>query len=101
MTTRLVHFSDIHIFEPKARWRLGDFFSKRVTGFINSRYLPRSKSFRQAALVLERLVEKAYDKSPDLVVFSGDATTVGVEEEFATAARLLKVGEPGMPPSLA
>lgn len=101
MSTRLVHFSDIHLFEPKARWRLGDFFSKRISGYVNSCYLPRSKTFKQAAHVLARLVAKAYDKSPDLVIFSGDATTLGVEEEFTLAAKMLHVGEPGMPPALA
>lgn len=101
MSTRLVHFSDIHLFEPRARWRIGDYFSKRMTGYVNSRYLPRSQTFRQAARVLELLVEKAYDEHPDLIVFTGDATTLGVEEEFALAARLLRVGEVGTPAALA
>lgn len=98
---RLIHFSDIHLFQPGAKWKARDYFTKRMTGYFNSRFLPRSKKFKQAAEVLQRLVDDAYSKSPDLVIFSGDATTLGVEEEFAQAARLLKVGEPDTPPALA
>lgn len=98
---RLIHFSDIHVFQPGARWKTREYFSKRVTGYFNNRYLPRSKQFKQASHVLHRLVEEAYSRSPDLVIFSGDATTLGVEEEFAHAAELLKVGQPGTPPALA
>ncbi|MFT3878975.1 MAG: metallophosphoesterase [Gemmatales bacterium] len=98
---RLIHFSDIHVFQPGARWKTREYFTKRVTGYFNNRYLPRSNRFKQASLVLQKLVEDAYSRSPDLVIFSGDATTLGVEEEFAHAAELLRVGQPGTPPALA
>lgn len=98
---RLVHFSDIHVFQPGARWKAREYFTKRVTGYVNNRYLPRSNQFKQASLVLNRLVENAYSRSPDLVIFSGDATTLGVEEEFAHAAELLRIGQPDTPPALA
>jgi 3',5'-cyclic AMP phosphodiesterase CpdA len=98
---RLIHFSDIHLFQSRARWKARDLFSKRVTGYVNSRYMPRSKEFKQAAHVLHRLVEDAYSRQPDLIIFSGDATTLGVEEEFAHAAELLQVGKDSTPPALA
>lgn len=98
---RLVHFSDIHLFQAQARWKARDYLSKRMTGYVNSRYLPRSKGFKQAAQVLRQLVQDAYARQPDLVIFSGDATTLGVEEEFALATEILQVGSAGTPPALA
>lgn len=98
---RLVHFSDIHLFQPGARWKTREYFSKRVTGFVNNRFLPRSQHFKQASVVLHRLVEDAYSKSPDLVIFSGDATTLGVEEEFAQASELLRIEQAETPTALA
>lgn len=99
--TRLIHFSDIHLFEPNIPWRTRDLFSKRLTGWINNRYMHRGKTFRQANHVLKQLVEDAYFKNPDMVLFSGDATTLGTSEEFRLAATLLKVNEPGTPSALA
>lgn len=98
---RLIHFSDIHLFQSHARWKARDLLSKRVTGYVNSRYLPRSKVFKQASQVLHRLVEDAYARQPDLVIFSGDATTLGVEEEFAHAVDLLQVGNEQTPLAMA
>ena len=98
---RLIHFSDIHLFHAKAPWRARDYLSKRLTGYVNNRYLSRSKGFKQASQVLHQLVEDAYARQPDLVIFSGDATTLGVEEEFAQAAQLLRVHEESTPAALA
>lgn len=98
---RLVHFSDIHLFEPTARWRARDMLTKRMTGYFNSKYLPRSKQFRKAEHVLNHLINDAYANSPDLVIFSGDATTLGVDEEFARAAQVMRVGVDQTPPAIA
>ncbi|MFO0812988.1 MAG: metallophosphoesterase [Gemmatales bacterium] len=98
---RLVHFSDIHLFQAKAIWRARDYLSKRLTGYMNNKYLARGHGFKQASQVLHRLVEDAYARQPDLVIFSGDATTLGVEEEFSQAAELLRVHESATPPALA
>jgi 3',5'-cyclic AMP phosphodiesterase CpdA len=99
--TRIIHFSDIHLFSAGAKWKPRDFLSKRVTGYVNNRYLPRGGRFKQAAHVLTKLVEDAYARQPDLVVFSGDATTLGTEEEFEEAASLLRVNQAGTPPAIA
>lgn len=98
---RLVHFSDIHVFDAKAAWTKRDWFSKRVTGWVNNRLLPRGRKFRGAVDVLHRLVDDIYERRPDLLLFSGDATTLGVEEEFALAAKILRVHEPGSLPAVA
>ncbi len=98
---RLAHISDVHVYCPDAHWRPRDWFSKRLTGWINLRFLGRGGGFRDSVDVLGRLMEDVYNRRPDLILFSGDATSLAVEEEFATTARLLGVGRPGGIPGLA
>jgi 3',5'-cyclic AMP phosphodiesterase CpdA len=42
-----------------------------------------------------------YERRPDFLIFTGDATALGFEEEFALAAGLLRVGLPDAIPALA
>jgi 3',5'-cyclic AMP phosphodiesterase CpdA len=86
---RLVHLSDIHI-GARASWRMGDWFSKRLTGWLNVRY-GRGYRFRHAERVLAVLMQQVRQNPPDRIVFSGDATMLGFPEEFARAAELLGV----------
>jgi len=48
---RLIHFSDIHVQAEHPRWQLGDWFSRRATGWFNLRCLGRGKRFSQASRV--------------------------------------------------
>lgn len=98
---RVVHFSDIHVFHAEAAWRAPDWFSKRLTGWVNLKYLPRGKQFRETLYVLKRLVDDMYARKPDLLLFTGDAASLGVEEEFALAAEVLRVGAQDAPPGMA
>lgn len=98
---RVVHFSDIHVFHAEAAWRAPDWFSKRLTGWMNLKYTPRGKQFRETLHVLRRLVDDIHARKPDLLLFTGDATSLGVEEEFALAAEVLRVGAADSPPGLA
>jgi 3',5'-cyclic AMP phosphodiesterase CpdA len=92
---RLAHLSDVHVW-ARCRWRLGDFFSKRVTSWLNFR-LHRREHFRDAEARLADFRAWLTAHPVDLVVFSGDATTLGFEPEVARAAALLGVGErPGL-----
>src|SRR5262249_19634240 len=53
--------------------------------------------FRQTEQVLEGLRAELADRRPDRVIFSGDATAMGFEEEFERAAALMLVGQfPGL-----
>jgi 3',5'-cyclic AMP phosphodiesterase CpdA len=97
---RLAHFSDLHIAAPGA-WRLRDWLSKRLTSWINLRLLGRSRKFAQAERVVAALAAELRQRGFDRLLFSGDATALGFEEEQARAAQLLGVGRPGMPPGLA
>jgi 3',5'-cyclic AMP phosphodiesterase CpdA len=82
-------------------WRLGDWFSKRVTGWINTHYGGRAHRFRQAADVLAVLAGELRQRRPDCVVFSGDATMLGLASEVNRTAAVLQVGSPGMPAGFA
>jgi len=98
---RLAHFSDAHVYVPGARWQARDWFGKRLTGWLNLTAGGRAKRFARAPAVLAALVRDVRERRPELLVFSGDATALAFEEEFALAARLLHVGDPSLPPALA
>jgi 3',5'-cyclic AMP phosphodiesterase CpdA len=98
---RLAHLSDVHITTSPLGWQRRDWFSKRVTGYINLRWLGRRRRFRSAAEVLAALVDDIRRRRPDHVIFSGDATNLGFEAEFARAAALLGLGGDDPLPGLA
>lgn len=98
---RLAHFSDIHITASPLGWEMRDWFNKRLPGWVNFRFLGRRHRFRHADTVLETMVAELRERRPDRIVFSGDATAMGFEVEFARAAAMLKVDHPDMPPALA
>ncbi len=93
---RLAHFSDIHVTSPQLEWRFGDWFSKRITSWINHRYF-RGPHFSLADEILARLMEDLPGRGIDHLVFSGDATALGFESEIRKAAEALRVGQPGLP----
>jgi 3',5'-cyclic AMP phosphodiesterase CpdA len=98
---RLAHLSDIHVTVPVRTWHPTDWFGKRLSAWINLNWLGRGHRFRQADEVLRALRCELYARGVDRLVFSGDATAMGFEEEVAHAARLLGVGEAGGPAGLA
>jgi 3',5'-cyclic AMP phosphodiesterase CpdA len=97
---RLAHVSDVHV-HVHAAWRARDWLSKRLTSWVNLRFLGRAKRFAHAERVLKALRSDLRQRGCDRLIFSGDATALGFEEEMASAARLLGVGEPDAPPGLA
>jgi 3',5'-cyclic AMP phosphodiesterase CpdA len=93
---RLAHFSDVHVTAACA-WRPADWISKRLSAWINLRLFGRGHRFRLTEQVLEALRGELRARPPHRVVFSGDATALGFEEEMARAAALLDVAElPGI-----
>src|SRR5262245_14050534 len=98
---RLAHISDIHLTTQDLGWRGRDFFSKRVTGWINLRVLGRRHRFRHADEVLRALVADLRRRDPNRVIFSGDATNLGFENEFLHARRLFGLDEADPLPGLA
>jgi 3',5'-cyclic AMP phosphodiesterase CpdA len=98
---RLAHFSDIHVTAPACAWRPADWFSKRLTSWVNLRLLGRGHRFRHADQVLQALAAELRAGPFDRILFSGDATALGFEEEVARAAHLLGLGHPQPLPGLA
>jgi 3',5'-cyclic AMP phosphodiesterase CpdA len=101
MTTRLAHFSDVHVSANPLGWRRADYFNKRLTGWANLRFLGRAKHFHYAAEVLAAMMADIDKEKPDHLVFSGDATGLGFENELAGVAGLMTVGAPGAVPGIA
>jgi 3',5'-cyclic AMP phosphodiesterase CpdA len=92
-TVRLAHFSDIHITAPNCSWRLRDWWSKRMSAWINLQVLGRGKHFQHSERILTALRQEVKQRQFDRLIFSGDATALGFEEEMRRAAELLGVGE--------
>jgi 3',5'-cyclic AMP phosphodiesterase CpdA len=93
---RLAHFSDIHV-EARSCWKLRDWFGKRITSWLNLRLLGRGHRFGEAERVLQALRVELQVRQFDHVIFSGDASALGFDEEFAKAAALLGIGSDGLP----
>jgi 3',5'-cyclic AMP phosphodiesterase CpdA len=98
---RLAHFSDIHVTATRLGWRPRDLLGKRFTGWFNLNWLGRGRHFLSTEAVVTALVGELRRAPPDRVVFSGDATALGFEAEFARAAHLLGLTEPNPLPGLA
>jgi 3',5'-cyclic AMP phosphodiesterase CpdA len=92
---RLAHFSDIHLFREVA-WKASDYFSKRLTGRFNHKYLGRGKRFANAEEVIVALTHELEAIPFDLSIFSGDSSTFGIAEEIDAAARSLPLHLPGL-----
>jgi 3',5'-cyclic AMP phosphodiesterase CpdA len=96
-SVRLVHFSDVHVTARPLGWQARDWLTKRVTGWLNLYVLGRGYSFRHADVPLAELAAQLSRQPPDHVIFSGDASTLGFDNELARMAYLLHVAEiPGL-----
>jgi 3',5'-cyclic AMP phosphodiesterase CpdA len=94
---RLAHFSDIHLISSQLEWRLGDWFSKRFTSWMNHRFRGRARRFALADEIVPRLMDDLLARAADHLVFSGDATILGFESEIRRAAELLRIGQIPIP----
>jgi 3',5'-cyclic AMP phosphodiesterase CpdA len=93
---RLAHVSDIHVTARPLGWGLRDYFNKRMTSWVNLR-VARRKRFVHNDRILAALAIELRERGVEHVVFSGDATSLGLEAEVQQAAELLGVGRgPGL-----
>jgi 3',5'-cyclic AMP phosphodiesterase CpdA len=99
MTFRIAHFSDIHLTARPLRLAALDWFGKRATGWLNAR-VGRGKLFLDATDVATVMAADIRARGYDHVVFTGDATTLGLNMEFEEVRRVLHP-EAGWPPALA
>lgn len=89
---RLAHFSDIHVTCATPDWQIADWFSKRLTTWLNQ-YFRRARKFARADEIVACLMDELPLRGIDHLIFSGDATTMGFASELSHAARLLRVTE--------
>ncbi len=88
---RLAHLSDVHISAARLGWGRRDWFNKRFTSWVNLRWFGRGQRFARADEVLGRLMDELPRRGIDHIIFSGDATALGFENEFQRAAEILRV----------
>ncbi|HVS62646.1 MAG TPA: metallophosphoesterase [Thermoanaerobaculia bacterium] len=86
---RILHFSDIHLDFQLRRVPLRDWFGKRLMGGGNY-LLRRREAFRQGKRKLDALAALIHEDDPDLIVFSGDFTTLGTELELLNAREAIE-----------
>ena len=98
---RLLHFSDVHLSAAAFGWRTRDTFSKRLVGYTNLKLFGRAKRFRHTTAVVDAMIADARQRNFDAMLFSGDATMLAFESEFAMAAERLGVTDPALPPAIA
>ncbi|HEX3152110.1 MAG TPA: metallophosphoesterase [Gemmataceae bacterium] len=99
MPLRLAHFSDIHLTATPLRLAARDWFGKRASGWFNTR-MGRGKHFRDASKVAGLMADDLRARAYDHIIFSGDATTLGLYAEFEEVERVLHPDH-GWPPALA
>ena len=82
---KIVHFSDLHLSaapdSPKA------LFDKRLIGFLNG-FLFRKQAYHPERI--RKAIPMILNEKPDLIVFTGDATTCSQPAEFKLALEILK-----------
>lgn len=98
---RLAHFSDIHITSCPLGAPLRQWLNRRTAAWLNLRVLGRARRFRHADDVIHTLMAELRERGIDHLIFSGDATALGCENEMARAAKLLQVAERESLPGLA
>ncbi len=101
MTMRLAHFSDVHVSANPLGWRRADYFNKRLTGWVNLSLLGRAKHFQHAADVMTAMMADIQNEQPSHLIFSGDATGLGFENELAGVAKVLTAGVAASVPGIA
>jgi 3',5'-cyclic AMP phosphodiesterase CpdA len=98
---RFAHFSDIHVTAPACSWQPRDWFNKRMSAWLNLRVLGRGKHFRHTDRILTALRKELRQRNFHHIIFSGDATAMGFEEETRRAAQLLGLDAEERPAGLA
>jgi 3',5'-cyclic AMP phosphodiesterase CpdA len=86
---RLAHISDLHVMASGCRWGRDDWLNKRMAAWLNLRFLGRGFLFRRTDDIVSALMADLRERQHDRIVFSGDATALGFEEEVSRAAALL------------
>ncbi len=81
---RVLHISDLHIPAPLVGVPLAEWLGKRLVGLANHR-LRRLARFKHARAIVAQLAQVAQELQVDVVLCSGDFTTMGTEVEMKVA----------------
>lgn len=98
---RLAHFSDVHLTVKPLGWTPRDLLSKKTTGWVNVRLLGRGARFKHAPQIVDAMRREFASRGFDHLIFSGDATKLAFEREFAFAAEKLGVQDRNQVPCIA
>lgn len=83
---KVLHFSDLHLWRCEFDWS-DPWYPKRWLGFLNLAFHRRKKFPPELAVKVARDIA---NQEADLVIFTGDYTTMSLESEFAAASELMK-----------
>ena len=81
---RALHFTDVHVVAPYSGIPVRDWLGKRLLGGANA-VLRRNRRFADAVHKLGRLADLVREEGIELVLCTGDYTTLGTEAEYAVA----------------
>ncbi|NBO90883.1 MAG: metallophosphoesterase [Planctomycetia bacterium] len=94
---RFAHFSDMHLTSRRYSWRTEDWFNKRLAAWLNLTVAGRGYRFRHAPQTTAAMVRDLRQRRADYLLFSGDATAMGFDDELEVLTSLLPLDEwPGI-----
>lgn len=85
---KIAHFSDCHITGPFKLTNFHSIFTKRLTGTFNV-YTKRSHILKDAEKKLYATLKHIIQKHPDMVLFSGDISSLSLKSEFLRAREII------------
>ncbi|MBI2570058.1 MAG: metallophosphoesterase [Candidatus Schekmanbacteria bacterium] len=85
---KLVHISDVHLQVPYHSIPARRFWGRRLAGLFNLKVLGRQSRFALAAATLREILGQAADLGANHVTFTGDATALAFEQEFAAVREI-------------
>ncbi|MEM1295152.1 MAG: metallophosphoesterase [Verrucomicrobiota bacterium] len=83
---KVLHFSDLHVWRCEYDWS-DPWYPKRWLGFLNLAFHRRKKFPPGLAINVARHIAS---QEADLVIFTGDYTTMSLESEYAEASELTR-----------
>lgn len=97
----LLHLSDVHCTSTPHPLRPSEWWGKRLCGYAAGVLSGRRRSLARPEVALDRLADDAAPRTTGALLFSGDATSLALPDEFHRAAELLggvrdKLGVPGV-----
>jgi 3',5'-cyclic AMP phosphodiesterase CpdA len=99
MSLRIAHFSDIHLTVSPLRLSKRDWIGKSSAGWLNAK-MGRGRHFLDSSNIAGVMAADIKARNYDHVIFSGDATTIGLTMEFEEVHRVLQPDD-GWPSRLA